>query len=472
MKKHILPLLLASLMLSGCAAPQVKETAQLPTAITSTAQLSQTTMEEALLPMADQQISEETITKNTNSAETLSHTVPKTTEETTIQNPGQTADQPTKTENADNTAETTKPINTTQPAETTKPADSPSQEKTEQTLITLTYTSYTFSPEETKVPFTATSTGTKGLNFYNTNPEVAIFDGRYLRPVGIGTTVITASDGTASASCTVTVTGFLTLNISDTQYVLVGDKQTIEYEYSGNQKDLVWTSSDTQVLKVTNNGVVTMVSPGDASITVTDGVYTRSCNFLVRYPTSGFFYSNQNAALYDGVVKYAGDSMKFWVDSTPYPTNPYIRITSSNPSVVSISEQYQIYYEQYNIILNFRQAGSSVITLTSEDGNYTQSFTIHVRGGFQCDPGKQTLTAEEFAYYATRVGAELGQRINERHNGYRYLYLSDEELTWDWAKKLGMSLAHENYSCGIKGVLVTYQGKTSENGQHLFFIGY
>ena len=69
----------------------------------------------------------------------------------------------------------------------------------------------------------------------------------------------------------------LALNKSDFTLFNAGETYTLEVEVTGLEEALVWTSSDESVATVREDGVVTAVSPGTATITVACGDMTVDC---------------------------------------------------------------------------------------------------------------------------------------------------------------------------------------------------
>ena len=153
--------------------------------------------------------------------------------------------------------------------------------------ITIDPTSLTMHPGDKKT-LTATvwpaSTGTGSLSWTTSNSSVVTVDGNgKVTAVGAGTANITVSyDGSVSATCAVTVSG-ISLNKTATTLMIVNGVQATEQLSVATLPTAVnytWTSSDNSVATVSNTGLVTAVSSGTATITVTadDG---RSANCIV-----------------------------------------------------------------------------------------------------------------------------------------------------------------------------------------------
>ena len=69
----------------------------------------------------------------------------------------------------------------------------------------------------------------------------------------------------------------LALNKSDFTLFNAGETYTLEVEVTGLEEALVWTSSDESVATVREDGMVTAVAPGTATITVACGDMTVDC---------------------------------------------------------------------------------------------------------------------------------------------------------------------------------------------------
>lgn len=117
------------------------------------------------------------------------------------------------------------------------------------------------------------------------NPEVATVTNGMITGIAPGSTVITAVCGSANSSCTVTVLQPATsISLNESELVLyVGDiVDLIETVNPENTTDVVvWASANTDVAIVDNNGIVTAVKAGRATITATCGSVSATCEVTV-----------------------------------------------------------------------------------------------------------------------------------------------------------------------------------------------
>ena len=138
----------------------------------------------------------------------------------------------------------------------------------------------------------------KNVTWSTSNASIATVNNGEVTAVSAGTATITATADGKSATCTVTVTAAtvpvtgVTMNKTSTS-LYVGDTETLTATVApdnATNKAVTWTSSDSAVATVDQNGVVTAVAHGTATITVTteDGNYTATCTVTVsRYSTGG-----------------------------------------------------------------------------------------------------------------------------------------------------------------------------------------
>lgn len=116
-----------------------------------------------------------------------------------------------------------------------------------------------------------------------------------------GTATITAKINNAEASCKVTVKK-TTITISDTSITIErGETYTLTAATS-NKKPVSWSSSHKSIAVVDENGKVTGLKPGEATITATVDGSKATCKVKVKYPTITLDKSK--------VTLYRGQSIK------------------------------------------------------------------------------------------------------------------------------------------------------------------
>ncbi len=131
------------------------------------------------------------------------------------------------------------------------------------------------------------------LTWYSSDyPTINVFqDGRILAQKE-GTSVITVSTSNGkTASCTVTATkpnvAVTSINVTPSLYTInVGDKYKLTASISpsnATDKSIIWSSNNTSVVCVDNNGNITGVSPGSAIVTAkTSNGKTATCSITCK----------------------------------------------------------------------------------------------------------------------------------------------------------------------------------------------
>ena len=213
----------------------------------------------------------------------------------------------------------------------------------------------------TVVPADATN---KRVTWSSTNTAVATVENGIVTAVsgGNATIKVTTEDGNHTATCEVLVTVPVTgVTLSQTELSLVkgattGLTATVAPSDATNQ-NVTWRSSNTSIVTV-ENGTVTAVSAGNATITVTteDGNHTARCEVTVTVSATGVTLSQTELSL----VKGATTGLTATV--APFDaTNKKITWSSTNTSVATVE----------NGTVTAVSAGNATITVTTEDGSYT-----------------------------------------------------------------------------------------------------
>ncbi|WP_375103159.1 S-layer homology domain-containing protein [Paenibacillus sp. RS8] len=222
----------------------------------------------------------------------------------------------------------------------------------------------------------------KTVTWSSSDVTVATVVNGVVTPVGVGTATITATttDGSYTASLTVTVsapvvkvTGVkldqetLDLTAGEADALL---KAIIE-PANATDTDVIWSSSDETIATVVN-GVVTPVGEGTAIITVTtkDGSFTASTTVNVAAPkppivlVTGVTLDQTTLNLTVG----EGDET---LQATVAPAD------ATNKGVIWSSNDETVAKVVYGVVTPVG-VGTATITVTTKDGSYTASTTVHV----------------------------------------------------------------------------------------------
>ena len=135
-------------------------------------------------------------------------------------------------------------------------------------------------------------------------------------------------------------------------------------------KNVTWESSDPRVATVDENGKVTAVKQGTATITVksvSNDTVTDTCEVTVTdqtYPVTGV------ALAPDKAVMYVGDTKNLTVEFTPSnATNKNVTWKSSDEAVATVMDG----------VVTAVGKGTATITVTTEDGGFTATCEITVK---------------------------------------------------------------------------------------------
>ena len=183
-------------------------------------------------------------------------------------------------------------------------------------------------------------------------------------PVDVAVQGVTIAPGTSSLA--VGATQQLTANIIPT---------------NATNRNVTWSSANTNVATVDENGLVTAVSPGSSVISVTtaDGGFTAQSTITV---TGGVIIIpvESIAVTPTSLTLNQGNQGSLSVAFTPAnATNRAVIWSTSNSAVATVN----------NGTVTAHGAGSAVITATSVDGSRTSTSTVTVTGGSGSDPRRE-----------------------------------------------------------------------------------
>lgn len=126
---------------------------------------------------------------------------------------------------------------------------------------------------------------------------------------------------------------------------------------------VVWSSNNTKIAEVSNNGTVTAKALGTATITATVGSYTATCEVTVAVPVTGVSLDKETMSL------TAGSTGTLVATITPAnATNQNLTWTSDNEEVATVSDG----------VVSAVAAGTANITVTTDDGGKTATCVVTV----------------------------------------------------------------------------------------------
>ena len=254
------------------------------------------------------------------------------------------------------------------------------------------------------------------VTWSSSNPEFATVDNGVVTAVSAGEAIITVTteDGAKTATCKVTVNASQTVPV--TGVTLDKAELTLEKGSTGTLKATVepqnatnntvtWSSSNPEFATV-DNGVVTAVSAGEATITVTteDGGKTATCKVTVTPKTVPV----SSIQVQGAASIYVGDTAKLTATITPDgASNKAVTWDSQNKDIATVDQQGNV---------KALKAGTATITATAQDGsNVFGSCVVTVQ---QADTTalKAKVTEAQALLDKTEVSAQNGTDIPPMKN--------------------------------------------------------
>ena len=217
----------------------------------------------------------------------------------------------------------------------------------------------------------------KSVTWSSSAPAVATVDqSGKVTAVKAGTATITVktTDGGKTATCTVTVNAKViavtqvTLDVK-TKELVEGESFTLKATVSpdnASDKSVTWSSSDEAIAKVDQNGKVTAVKAGTATITVTtkDGNKTASCAVTVIAKVASVSLDKTAITLAEGETQT--------LTATISPDNAQdksVTWSSSDEAVAKVDQNGKV---------TAVKAGTTTITVTTKDGGKTATCAVTV----------------------------------------------------------------------------------------------
>ena len=218
----------------------------------------------------------------------------------------------------------------------------------------------------------------------SSNSSVASVADGVVTAIKAGTATITVKtdDGAKTATCNVTVVAkeipVTSVSLDQTEIELIEGNEftltaTVKPDNATN-KNVTWSSSNTSVATV-NNGKVTALKAGTATITVKteDGGKTATCEVTVNakvYPVESVSLDKTSYEMTEGD--------EFTLTATVKPdnaTNKNVTWSSSNTSVATV----------YNGVVTALKAGTTTITVKTEDGGKTATCELLIKTRIRTD---------------------------------------------------------------------------------------
>ena len=136
---------------------------------------------------------------------------------------------------------------------------------------------------------------------------------------------------------------------------------------TASDKSVIWESSDTSVVTVDSNGLLSARKPGSATILVktNDGGFTGMCNVTVYQPVTSVTISSEEMSLRKGATA--------WISATALPStaaNKNITFSSSDTSIATVDSSTGM--------IQAIESGVCTIVATSDDSGVAAKCTLTV----------------------------------------------------------------------------------------------
>lgn len=294
------------------------------------------------------------------------------------------------------------------------------EEKVPVTGITLDQENISFSDIGTSVQLTATVLPTDADNqkviWKSSDTSVATVKDGKVTCTGYGTAIITATseEGEYVATCNVTATRKIVLPSSITldrkeATIKVGEATTLKANVlpaDADDKTIVWSSENSDIASVTNDGVVTGMKAGTTKIIVTTNAngLKDECILTVLQPATGITLDRQDISFAN-----IGENVQLTANVLPEDaSNKNVSWASSDAKVAIVSNG--------NVVCT--GYGTAVISAITEDGGYMATCVINATSGII------DINEDKGIQDAKRYDA-AGREINNPINGLNIIKTQD-----------------------------------------------
>lgn len=249
----------------------------------------------------------------------------------------------------------------------------------------------------------------KTLTWVSDHPDVASVDNEgnvTARKAGAATVTVKVAEK-VTAVCKVTVISRVTgISMSETTVELKpGEKHQLEatvLPQNASNAEVTWYSDKESVAKVSQSGLVSAVSTGEATIHVvtSDGGKMATCLVKVGTPVKGITLSISSKTLYVG-----DPSLDISATLTPAnATDKSLEWSSSDPEVASIAPGAALH-----AVIKPLKPGKTTITATTKDGGFKADCEVTVKrhvSGVSLNKASLTLYVGETESLAATVAPE------------------------------------------------------------------
>ena len=288
------------------------------------------------------------------------------------------------------------------------------------TGITLDQENISFSDIGASVQLTATILPTDADNpkviWKSSDTNVATVKDGKVTCTGYGTAIITATseEGGYIATCNVTATKRIVLPSSITldrneAAIKVGEATTLKANVlpaDADDKTIVWSSENSDIASVTNDGVVTGHKAGTTKIIVTTNAngLKDECILTVLQPTTGITLDRQNISFAN-----IGENVQLTANVLPEDaSNKNVSWASSDTKVAIVSNG--------NVVCT--GYGTAVISAITDDGGYMATCVINATSGING-------INEDKGYQDAKRYDATGREINNPINGLNIIKTQD-----------------------------------------------